>query len=387
MIFVLCFWIYGILSLAHIFLQIGFGFRENNKVRKYASVPTNYITSVIIPVFNEIPEVLNACINSIIAQSIPVEIIVVDDGSTNRRELDEQVYSQLGESCTVLHLPMNVGKRRAQKVAFDIAKGDIFVTVDSDTILHDPNAITKIMARFSDPLVGAVSGRVAVENSNKNLLTRLINWRYWMAFNQERAAQSLFDVVMCCSGPFSAYRADIVKQVADAYVTQKFLGQACTYGDDRHLTNLVLNKNFKVVYDHRAVAYTHVPEDLKTYSKQQLRWNKSFYREMLWTARFAHHKSFYLGYDLLMQAILPLFLLAALVITVVLAFVGTWHVLIWYAATVLLLGFARALYAAFRTRSPQALVFSLYGLLHVFLLLPIRVYALTSLRTTHWGTR
>lgn len=387
MIFVLCFWIYGVLSLAHIFLQIIFGMLENKRVDAREWVSTNYSSSVIVPVYKENPAILNQCINSILHQNGAIEVIIVDDGSPNRQELVNQVYSRLDNKCKVIYLPENVGKRRAQKAAFDIATGEFFVTVDSDTILHDNLAITKLMSRLTDPTVGAVSGRVAVENKQRNVLTRLINWRYWMAFNQERAAQSLFGVVMCCSGPFSAYRATIVKQVAEEYVSQKFLGQECTFGDDRHLTNLILKNNYRVVYDHLAVAYTHVPEDIKTYSKQQLRWNKSFYREMLWTARFIHRKSFYLGYDLLMQAVLPLFLLAALIITIVLAFVGTWHVLIWYSATIIFMGLLRALYATIKTRDPQALIFSFYGLLHVFLLLPIRLYALANLRTTHWGTR
>ena len=44
---------------------------------------------------------------------------------------------------------------------------------------------------------------------------------------------------MCCSGPFSAYRKEIIDKVKEKYITQYFLGENCTYGDDRHLTNLV----------------------------------------------------------------------------------------------------------------------------------------------------
>ena len=86
----------------------------------------------------------------------------------------------------------------------------------------EPNAIRTIVRRFSDPRVGAVTGNVEVINDRHHLLTRLISQRYWMAFNQERAAQSYFGVVMCASGPFSAYRRSIIDAVKHRYVTQSF---------------------------------------------------------------------------------------------------------------------------------------------------------------------
>ena len=41
---------------------------------------------------------------------------------------------------------------------------------------------------------------------------------------------------MCCSGPFSAFRGELIRKLKDEYVDQSFLGEACTFGDDRHLT-------------------------------------------------------------------------------------------------------------------------------------------------------
>ena len=75
--------------------------------------------------------------------------------------------------------------------------------------------------------------RLAAQHDVAQLLTRLIGLRYWSAFHQERAAQSVFDVVMCCSGPAAAYRKELVDRVKDQYVTQVFLGRRCTFGDDR----------------------------------------------------------------------------------------------------------------------------------------------------------
>lgn len=317
-----------------------------------------------------------------------MEIIVVDDGSDNRKDLEKEVYSKYnhGRFKTIL-LDHNQGKRKAQKAGFDIAKGDVIVTVDSDTIIHTDKAITHIVKQFKDPKVGAITGHVKVENRSKNLLTRLISCRYWMAFNQERAAQSYFNVLMCCSGPYSAYRRDVLNKVEDRYVTQRFLGRPCTFGDDRHLTNLILEEGHDVVYDKQAVAYTYVPETLPQYLKQQLRWNKSFYREMLWTLKSVHKHNPYLIYDLLMQFILPFMLLVALIFTLVKTFSGHPGFLEFYLITLIGIAFFRSMYGLHRTKDSNFLLFVTYGLVHVFLLLPTRLYALLTIRKTGWGTR
>src|SRR2546430_14901347 len=77
------------------------------------------------------------------------------------------------------------GKRMAQDAAFRHCHGELLVTVDSDTIV-DPDAVSEIVAAFDDERVGAVTGDVGVTNFRTNLLTRLIEMRYWVAFNQDR---------------------------------------------------------------------------------------------------------------------------------------------------------------------------------------------------------
>jgi len=382
---------YGVLALSHILVQVYIGHLEHRRQRRQSSAvaaQTGRRVSVIVPVYNEDPGILSACLQSIYHQTYEnLEIIVVDDGSKQRRELD-RIYSQFGGGRFCVMLSANHGKRHAQVVGLDRASGDIIVTVDSDTILRSPGAVSRIVKRFDNPRIGAVTGDVRVENKNTNLLTQLIAYRYWTAFHQERAAQSFFYVLMCCSGPFSAYRRDIMEEVRDRYITQTFLGQLCTFGDDRHLTNLVLEQGYQVAFDNTAIAYTYVPEQLRRYIKQQLRWNKSFYREMLWTTKALHKHHWYLIYDLLMQFILPFLLLFALGATVWQAYTTAHYgILLQYGVSIAGVGLLRALYGMYRTRDTGFLLFMLYGFIHVGLLLPTRLYALVTLRQSGWGTR
>ena len=169
--------------------------------------------------------------------------------------------------------------------------------------------------------MGAITGDVGVTNARKNLLTRLIGMRYWVAFNQERAAQSFFRSVLCCSGPLAGYRRSVLERVWDRYIVQSYRGVACTYGDDRHLTNLVLDAGFDTLFVPSAHAITYAPEGIRGYLRQQLRWNKSFYRELLWTLPFMLRRSPYVVFDVLVQTMLPLLLTLALLSTVMLALV------------------------------------------------------------------
>jgi hyaluronan synthase/N-acetylglucosaminyltransferase len=378
--------IYGIVAVGHIAIQMLLGQLEHRRqLRRTYGSATPRVT-VVVPAYNEDPALLHRCLLSIDRQDYPeIEAIVVDDGSLNVEEqLPVHDEFSRGRFRVVLQ-PDNTGKRNCQSVVFEHALGDVVVTVDSDTVLA-PDAIRKIVRRFEDPKIGAVTGMVEAINLRQNLLTRLIGYRYWTAFNQERAAQSYFGVVMCASGPFSAYRRSIIDQVREAYINQRFLGRHCTFGDDRHLTNLVLGLGYDVVYDEQAVASTRVPSRIRTYLRQQNRWNKSFYREILWTAKFVQKRNPYMGLDLGLQTIMPFALLVALGLTVDAAVIdpsSLWR----YGAIVAGIGFLRALYGLLRTHKLGFLLFTLYGFIHVFLLIPVRLYALATIGRQGWGTR
>jgi hyaluronan synthase/N-acetylglucosaminyltransferase len=58
-----------------------------------------------------------------------------------------------------------------------------------------------------------------------------------------------------------------------------------------------------------------------------------------------------------------------------------------YIAVTAMMGLLRCSYAIYRTRDPRFLMFLLYGFIHVFLLIPVRIRALLTLTDNRWGTR
>lgn len=216
--------------------------------------------SVIIPYYNENLAILKRVIQFACKAEGDKEIIVVDDGSTiDYTKKLKRLQNEL--DFKFFRYEQNQGKRYAQVYGIKRARGDIIVMVDSDTLIMK-TGILNLIKPFSDKLVGATTGNCLVANERENWLTKMISARYWVAFNQERKSQSTLGIVTCCGGPFSAYRKTILNSLEDKYLNQKFLGEKCTYGDDRHLTNLIL-KDYRVKYVENARAYTYAPNNIK----------------------------------------------------------------------------------------------------------------------------
>ena len=389
----LVFALYAGVVMTHFAVQLFYAHRTHRQARRRrnSSSPLHRLPTVdvIVTSYNEEPDRLEACLNSLVAQDYggDMHVYVVDDCSTNRREL-MWLYADFATlpDWTILLAPRNGGKREAQNIAFGRGSGELIVTVDSDTEV-DRDGVTEIVRAFEDARVGAITGDVGVTNARKNLLTRLIGMRYWVAFNQERAAQSFFRTVLCCSGPLAGYRRSVLERVWDRYIVQSYRGVACTYGDDRHLTNLVLDAGSDTLFVPSAHAITYAPEGLRGYLRQQLRWNKSFYRELLWTLPFMLRRSPYVVFDVLVQTMLPLLMTLALFSTLTLALVHDPAEMLHYAEMIAVMAVLRCSYAIYRTRNLGFLLFVLYGFIHVALLVPTRLRALATLSDNAWGTR
>jgi len=242
--------------------------------------------TVIIPAFNEGAMVAQT-IDSVAAARYPrerLEIFVVDDGS--RDDTWEHIQSAAARHPDLvksLRFARNRGKRAALEAGFRQARGDVVVTIDSDSII-ERDTLLAIAGPFRNPKVGAVAGKVSVYNQHDGLIPRMLQVRFVLSFDVLRAVQSTYGTVYCCPGALSAYRLSVVQEVLDKWMAQKFLGVPSTYGEDRAMTNFILARGYDTVYQQTAVVHTIVPQTYKKLCKMYLRWDRSYVREEL---RFA----------------------------------------------------------------------------------------------------
>lgn len=239
--------------------------------------------TVVIPAYNE-GAMVEATIDSVTSALYPsdrLQIVVIDDGSRDDTwHYIDQAAKRHGNRVFAVRFERNQGKRAALMEGFRQARGDVVVTIDSDSVI-DPLTLLAMAAPFADPKVGAVAGRVAVHNLEQGLIPRMLQFTYMLSFDFQRAAESQFHTVYCSPGALAAYRTAALREVQDRWLAQRFLGAACTFGEDRALTNYLLAQGYDSVYQSNAVVRTLVPTTYTKLCKMFLRWNRSFVREEL----------------------------------------------------------------------------------------------------------
>ena len=238
--------------------------------------------TVIIPAYNEGPMVLKS-IESVATARYPrdrLEIFVVDDGSADDTwQFIRWSAARYRGFVKPIRLPENCGKRAALAVAFRKARGTVVVTLDSDSVV-EPDSLLAIAGAFQDPKIGAVAGKVAVYN-RQGLIPRMLHVQFVLSFDLHRAVESAYGNVYCCPGALTAYRTSIVQNVLDDWMEQTFLGSPCTFGEDRAMTNLILESGYDTVYQRSALVQTVVPVTYSKLCKMFIRWNRSYVREEL----------------------------------------------------------------------------------------------------------
>jgi len=217
--------------------------------------------SVLIPAFNEV-RVIEASVRRVLAsQDVNVEVIVIDDGSTDGTA--EAVATAFGDEPRVQLLPLeNGGKARALNLGLELATGKIIIALDADT-QFEPDTIAKLTRWFADPAIGAVAGNAKVGN-RVNLVTRWQAVEYVTAQNLERRALSRLDAIMVVPGAVGAWRRRALED-AGRYPT-------ATLAEDQDLTIAIQRLGWRIGYDVDAVAWTEAPESFRSLARQRFRW-------------------------------------------------------------------------------------------------------------------
>ena len=406
-----------ILPIYSILVLVVAWFLYKNPVSETSKKP---LVSVIIPIYNQvnlISEVIKTINNS---KYKNLEIIAVNDGSTDGTE---EILNELNHNIKNLKIinKKNGGKRKAVGTGFQHSKGDIIILIDSDSILHK-NAIGEFVKAFNnDPKVGGVVANVKALNESKNILTKIQDIWYDYQFNIHKTVESFFGVVLCLSGCMAGYRRKAIEDIIGYWInTEK------ASGDDRELTTLVQSKKWaksgllstytknrlqyaanyddtedrilsgqsliewKTAYISSAVVFTEVPETLKQFYKQQLRWTKGYLRGQFFVSAFFWNKHplmaliFYLEY--MSTLTLPLIFFVVFIYEPFIA--QNFQFFGYYLATMSLIGILEGVDS--KLRNPKSITWKYKILTNLFIKF-FKTFtippALLTLRSSHWGTR
>ena len=232
--------------------------------------------TIVVPLFNEGPSIYETIV-SLVNLEYPkekLEVIVVDDCSTDDSCAWACKAAALYPNVRVLRNEVNMGKRRGINAAVRASRAEIIVSVDSDVIVY-PTALRELVARFTTPQIAAVGGRVHVSNPNENWLTKLQTIKYYFGQEHLKNLERSLDSVMCLSGCLTAYRRHVLIELEPILEKRNIMGVEIKYGEDRFLTHQIVKHGYKTRMTMAAMCFTKAAPTLKGYFNQQLRWKRS----------------------------------------------------------------------------------------------------------------
>ncbi len=351
--------------------------------------------TVIVPAYNEGKLVYDTLL-SLADSDYPadkLQILGIDDGSKDDTwDWLQKAKNVLGDRLTIFQQPKNMGKRHALYKGFKIGTGDVFVTVDSDSIV-DENTLKNLVSPFvAKQDCGAVAGNVRVLNKENGIIPKMLNVSFTFSFEFVRSAQSALGSVFCTPGALAAYRKDAVMNCLDEWINQSFLGQPSTIGEDRALTNMILKQGLHVYFQKNALVYTNIPERYKNLYKMFIRWERSNVRENIMMSKFAF-KNFREGSTTGTRIILMmqwLKLVMAIPLLLILTFFVATHPILFIASTlsgVLVFSSIQMIFYAKKYNFNEALLAYAYSIFYMFTLFWLTPYAIITAGRSGWLTR
>jgi len=137
--------------------------------------------SIVIPLFNEqdsLTELTESIQSIILSQDLDYEIILIDDGSTDKSWSIIKNICLKHSNIKGLRFLRNFGKSQALSAGFKLCKGEVVITMDAD-LQDDPNEIPDLYKKIAIDGFDLVSGWKKKRYDSfifKNFPSKIFNW-------------------------------------------------------------------------------------------------------------------------------------------------------------------------------------------------------------------
>jgi peptidoglycan-N-acetylglucosamine deacetylase len=254
-------------------LVVGALVSEWRRRRRRSRGPLPSVTAVI-PAFNE-AAVIERTIDSVLASDVPVDVVVVDDGSTDgTADLVAQRYRR--ERRLRLIRQPNGGKAGALRTGIAACRSEVIVALDGDT-LFAPTTVRRLVEPMCDARVAAVAGTAEVGNL-ENVLAGWQAVEYLTQQELERRAWDVVGAVPIVPGAVGAWRR---RPLLDAGGFS-----SDTLAEDADLAMTLCRRGWRIVHAPSARARTEVPATRRALVRQRVRWSFGVL-QALWKHRHA----------------------------------------------------------------------------------------------------
>ncbi|QIK70689.1 glycosyltransferase family 2 protein [Erysipelothrix sp. HDW6C] len=377
------------ISLLFVYSKITISFLHSKKVdrilKEFNVENANGKVSIIIPCYNESHEIVVKLFEQLKQQTLRAyEVIFIDDCSTTLTNYNyvNSLRDTTDHNIIIKRFEKNKGKLAAVKWGIEQSRGDYIMLIDADSYIVETGIQEMLSPMYHHESISATCGQVLPLNRSKNFLTRMQDTLYFNAYNLGRHYQSYFSKVLVCSGAISMYRKKMIEPYLSE-LTTTLKGRKRLSGDDIVLTNIILKNGGRSVYVESVACYTAVPENIKDFFNQQLRWAKDAFFNMFEQYKTAISHPFYF----LLQFQEVMFWLVSLISF--LYFMVSRNILIDNKTMVLIGIFIITIsfvenYYIISTKRETTLRAILYYNVYQFILIPIRVIALFTFLNQNW---
>lgn len=252
------------------------------------------LVSVIIPAWNEEVGLLQTVRTILASQYKHVEILVVNDGSTDNSDAmmreflaryDEENSKRKNTIVVKYFYKENGGKALALNHGIEHAKGDIIMSIDADCAIA-PDAVGNFVKCFEDPNVMAAVGNVKIGNT-KTILGTIQYLEFLFSFYFKKT-ECILNTIYIIGGAAGAFRKEVFERVGVYHHSN--------ITEDIDLSVRIQAAGMKIAYASDALVYTEGAVSVSDLIKQRLRWKRGRFqtfaehRNMFFSTRKHHNK-------------------------------------------------------------------------------------------------
>lgn len=253
--------------------------------------------SVVIPAWNEEVGLLHTVKTILNSTYKNVEIVVVNDGSTDNsdavmRNFIQQYQKDISirpadQIALKYFYKENGGKGKALNYGIMHSTGDIIMSIDADCALL-PDTVGNFVKCFRNPKVMAAVGNVKIGNT-KTLLGTLQYLEFLFSFYFKKA-ESFTNTIYIIGGAAGAFRREVFEKIG--------LYDHSNITEDIELSVRIQKAGMKIVYASDAIVYTEGATSLAGLMKQRLRWKRgrfqtfNTHKELFFSTEAKHNKLF-----------------------------------------------------------------------------------------------
>ena len=332
------------------------------EIRKYKALanlpPFNGKVSVIVPAYNEENTIRAALLSHLDSDYPDLEIIVVNDGSTDQTE---QRITDLIEHERIVYLSQaNSGKANALNNGIAVASGDVILYTDADSLFF-PQTVSLMVRWFADTRIDAVCGN-DMPLHPQTAIHRFLTITTHIGTGFVRRALSVIGCLQIISGNLGAIRKSVLTEIG---------GFTEIWGEDLEITFRLHQYRKKILFDPEPKVLAECPGTLLALWRQRVRWVRSYikvviyHKELFFSLRYWPF-SWYLPINFLNMGVVPLLQMLLLVAlpfvyaSGIFYFSGFFDILIYLGLITFIL---IAVYSALLDRSFADLKYLPYGLL------------------------